>query len=155
MVVMQTRVRGFIARRSFQERRQAAQAAVVMQTRVRGFIARRRLQERRQAAQAAVVMQTRVRGFIARRRLQDLLVLQDQRVLIDLRGANPSLQNKSGWGNRFWTMMSSDLNTISLEGVTVTCGRVTQLSLYYSGITGTSELDCNTSNILIRACSPA
>mgnify|MGYP000125117482 CR=1 FL=1 len=56
--------------------------------------------------------------------------------LIDLRDANPSLQQKGGWSG---LSQSSDLARVSLDGVTVSGGRVTKLDLCHCGLTGTSR----------------
>ena len=56
--------------------------------------------------------------------------------LIDLRDANPSLQQKGGWSG---LSQSSDLARVSLDGVTVSGGRVTKLKLNDCGLTGTSR----------------
>ena len=63
------------------------------------------------------------------------VVVVDGRVLVELRDASPSLQQKHGWDA---LSRLSDLARLSLDGITIVDGQVTELKLISCGLTSKS-----------------
>ena len=77
------------------------------------------------------------------------VVAVDGRVLVELRDANPSLQQKHGWNA---LSRLSDLARLSLDGITIVDGQVTELKLVGCGLTSKSCGPVTLAHVCV--CSP-